>query len=111
MYGLPRSLIQFGRKPAAKKRGRLSAWSKFLEQQKDLFPVDLYTAKLSQAARLGGREQAAARSEARTAARSAAFPPATNRGGKSQSGEGIEADGKENTNSNSDSYERLLCRE
>jgi hypothetical protein len=46
MYGLPGSRIQFGVKSAAKKRGRPSAQSKFLEQQKDLFPVDLYTSRL-----------------------------------------------------------------
>lgn len=82
MYGRPGSPIQFGTKPAAKKRGRPSALAKFLEKQRDLFPVDLYTSKLSQAARLDGAGQAAARSAARTAARSAASPPATKRGGK-----------------------------
>lgn len=85
MYGLPGSLIQFGAKRAKQKPGRKSAKAVFLEKQSDLFPVDLYTSKLvnaHQAARLGGEERAAARSVARTAARSAALPPVTNRGGK-----------------------------
>ena len=47
MYGLPGSLIQFGAKRAKKKPGRKSDWSKFVEKQRDLFPVDLYTSKLS----------------------------------------------------------------
>lgn len=51
MYGLPGSLIQFGARRAKKKPGRKSAQAKFLEQQKDLFPVDLYTSKLVAASR------------------------------------------------------------
>lgn len=93
MYGLPGSLIQFNSKRAAKKRGRPSALSKFLEEQADLFPVDLYTSKLTaahQAARQGGEKRDAARSEARTAARSAALPPVTNRGGKSKQEDSLE---------------------
>lgn len=86
MYGLPGSLIQFGAKRAQQKPGRKSAQAKFLEQQRDLFPVDLYTSKLiGQAARQGGEKRAGARSAegARTAARSAAsLPPVTKRGGK-----------------------------
>lgn len=85
MYGLPGSLIQFGTKRARSKPGRKSVKAAFLEKQSDLFPVDLYTSKLTnahQAARSGGEKRAGARSEASTAARSAALPPATNRGGK-----------------------------
>lgn len=85
MYGLPGSLVHFGAKRARSKPGRKSAQAVFLEKQADLFPVDLYTSKLTaahQAARQGGEKRAAARSEARTAARSAALPPVTNRGGK-----------------------------
>lgn len=86
MYGYPGALGQFGSKPA-KKRGRLSALAKYLEQQRDLFPVDLYTATLpalSQAVRQSGGKRVAAQGAAgaRAAARSAAFPPATKRGGK-----------------------------
>ena len=51
MYGLPGSPIQFGVKRAKQKPGRKSAQAKFLEQQKDLFPVDLYTSKLTAASK------------------------------------------------------------
>lgn len=47
MYGLSGSLVQFGSNRAKKKPGRKSDYSKFLEKQRDLFPVDLYTAKLT----------------------------------------------------------------
>ncbi|AJP48094.1 hypothetical protein PG1C_05715 [Rugosibacter aromaticivorans] len=47
MFDLPGSRIQFGPKPAKPKRGRPSNQSRFLENQKDLFPVDLYIVKLS----------------------------------------------------------------
>jgi hypothetical protein len=47
MYGFPGSLIQFGVKRAKQKPGRKSAQVQFLEQQRDLVPVDLYTSKLS----------------------------------------------------------------
>ncbi|MDZ4255496.1 MAG: hypothetical protein U1A72_23245 [Sulfuritalea sp.] len=76
MYGLPGSPIQFGVKRAKRKLGRKSAQAQFLEQQKDLFPVDLYTSKLSAArkgASLNGDRAAAfqaagpQRSEDRTA--------------------------------------------
>ena len=92
MYGLPGSSIQFGVKRAKTKPGRESAQAKFLEQQKDLFPVDLYTSKLvasSQAARSNGAGRAASQGAAgdRQAARSAALPPVTNRGGKSTQGD------------------------
>lgn len=61
MYGLPGSPIQFGAKRARSKPGRKSAKAVFLEKQRDLFPVDLYTSKLS-AARpptktIGGRPE------------------------------------------------------
>lgn len=83
MYGLPGSPIQFGSKLPPKKRGRPSALSKFLENQRDLFPVDLYTAKLSSAALAGGDKRAVRpqRSEDGGAQRRP-FPPATKRGGK-----------------------------
>lgn len=51
MYGLPGSRMQFGVKRAKHKPGRKSAQAQFLEQQRDLFPVDLYTSKLSAASR------------------------------------------------------------
>lgn len=47
MYGLSGSLVQFGSKRPKKKPGRKSDYSKFLEKQRDLFPVDLYTANLT----------------------------------------------------------------
>lgn len=86
MYSLPGSPIQFGATLPKKKPGRKSAKAQYLEQQKDLFPVDLYTSKLTAntAARQNGAGRVAAQGAAgaRAAARSAAFPPATNRGGK-----------------------------
>ena len=87
MYGLPGSPIQFGAKRAKKRPGRKSDWSKFVEKQRDLFPVDLYTSKLTashQAARSPGEKRLAVQGAAgdQTAARSAALPPVTKRGGK-----------------------------
>lgn len=92
MYGLPGSPIQFGVKRAKQKPGRKSAQAQFLEKQADLFPVDLYTSKLTavhKAVRSIGAGRAASQGAAgdRQAARSAAQPPATNRGGKSTQAE------------------------
>ena len=75
-----------------RKPGRPSALSKFLEKQADRFPVDLYISKLTTvhaAARQVGAGRAASQGAAgdRQAARSAAQPPATNRGGKSTQAE------------------------
>jgi len=78
MYGLPGSPIQFGAKRAKKKPGRKSDWSKFVEKQRDLFPVDLYTSKLTvshQAERMTGGPRPTVKGAAgdQTAARAVAF--------------------------------------
>lgn len=65
MYGLPGSPIQFGVHRAKARPGRKSDWSKFVDKQKDLFPVDLYTAKL--AGRLPARSEERASTDSRPA--------------------------------------------
>lgn len=82
MYGAPVLGFHFQQQPAKRGRGRPSDKSKFLQKQRDLFPVDLFYAEygaLTANLRAGGPQ----RSED-TPARSA--PPATNRGGKSLTG-------------------------
>lgn len=59
MYGLPGSAIQFGAKRARSKPGRPSSWSKFVEKQGDLFPVDLFTSKLVAASRTARSDEGA----------------------------------------------------
>lgn len=62
----------------ARKRGRPTLYSKFLERQPDMFPIELMAAHLDTLA-----PQPAARApQARAVAEAAAIPPATNRGGK-----------------------------
>ncbi len=93
MYGLLGSPIQFGVKRAKQKPGRKSAQAKFLEQQKDLFPVDLYTSKLTavqQAARLGGEKRAVRPQRSEDGGAQRRLPPATKRGGKVNKDEGLE---------------------
>jgi len=111
MYGLPGSTIQFGAKRAGSKPGRKSAKAVFLEKQRDLFPVDLYTSTLPLAARRAGAERAAARSAARTAARSAALPPVTNRGGKSKDAKSQNMAESQTTNTETTTCAGALWRE
>lgn len=59
MYGLPGSAIQFGVKRAKKRPGRKSAQALFLEKQKDLFPIDLYTSKSVTASRTARSDEGA----------------------------------------------------
>jgi hypothetical protein len=90
MYFAPGVTNPYNRPMPAKKRGRKTNLAKYLEKQTDLFPADLYLAKLQvthpilAAARLAA--DSAARSVASTAA-AAACPPVLTGGESTQQGE------------------------